>query len=293
MEWNGPWADDTDEINKHQERIEETLGEKYAGTHEKVNVNQNDGCFLMCFEDFLRVYNKLFICINFPPSYVGFRAHGKWIVGKESGGLPLTGSQPEWQSFFKNPQYYLQINNFEGKNVYISLLQDDGRLLEPKFPFPNSVKKACLIICKVNSKNRVEQCVPFLSQTPISQRRDISLEVKLDKGEYVIMPCTMYGKDGGNYCLEIFLEDNCNDPIVGRSAEPPQFDNCAFEKLGGIDCEYELITEGTPSQMQKVEQDKKDFMMAQLKKCLTADDTQQYGSEIDEEEKENMKYDEY
>lgn len=247
----------------------------------------------MCFEDFLRVYNKLFICINFPPNYIGFRAHGKWIVGSESGGLPIRGTPEEMKSFLKNPQYYLQINDYEGKHVYMSLLQDDGRLVDKKFPFPNAVRKVCLVICRVNGKGPVENCGQIMDKTAISQRRDLSMDIHLDKGHYVVMPCTLNSTDGGNYCLEIFLEDTCPNETVGRTRDPPEFDKTVFEKIGGLDCEYEIVTEGRPSQLQKVEQDKIDFMMAQFQKCIGSEDEAEYGEEMNEEQKENARFDEY
>ena len=42
-----------------QKRI---INKKYKVTHEKINLSQEDGIFHICFGDFRKIYNKLFIC---------------------------------------------------------------------------------------------------------------------------------------------------------------------------------------------------------------------------------------
>lgn len=285
------WCDDSDEILKNQKRIEEVLNKKYEDTHERVYVNQEDGCFLMCFSDFLKVFNKLFICINFPPSYVGFRAHGEWVKKSESGGLPIHNTPEEHRSFQNNPQYYLQVNS-ECK-FFMSLLQNDGRLTGTKFPFANSVKKVCLVICKTKGKNRIQDCGAIMEKTPICQRRDICLEMTLSKGDYIIMPCTLESTYEGNYCVEIYVKDSCTKDNAGNPNEPLEFQNIVFEKLGGRECTYELIKEGRKSQITHTDQNKMNYIMSIIKTCINDEDTANYEEPIDPEEEEREKYDEY
>ena len=116
----------------------------------------------MCFSDFRNVFNKLFICKNFPSSYVGLRIFGKWTVN-ESGGLPINSRQEK--TFYNNPQYYL--NKKTDGMVTISLLQNDGRLVEPKFPFPKTINKVCLLIFKTQRKERVQNLNNLLEKTLI------------------------------------------------------------------------------------------------------------------------------
>ena len=42
-EWNGKWSDDSAEIKKNKESIENELNKKYKVTHEKINLSQEDG----------------------------------------------------------------------------------------------------------------------------------------------------------------------------------------------------------------------------------------------------------
>ena len=65
-EWNGKWSDDSAETKKNKELIENELNKKYKVTHEKINFSQEDGTFHICFNNFRKLSNKLFICKNFP-----------------------------------------------------------------------------------------------------------------------------------------------------------------------------------------------------------------------------------
>ena len=42
-EWIGKWNDDSAEIKKNKELIENELNKKYKITHEKINLSQEDG----------------------------------------------------------------------------------------------------------------------------------------------------------------------------------------------------------------------------------------------------------
>ena len=63
-EWIGKWSDDSAEIKKNKELIENELNKKYKVTHEKINFSQEDGTFHICFSDLIKLSNKLFICKN-------------------------------------------------------------------------------------------------------------------------------------------------------------------------------------------------------------------------------------
>ena len=60
-EWIGKWSDDSAEIKKNKELIENELNKKYKVTHEKINFSQEDGTFHMYSNDFRKLSNKLFI----------------------------------------------------------------------------------------------------------------------------------------------------------------------------------------------------------------------------------------
>lgn len=298
-EWVGKWADDSEEVLANEERIREALNKKYEGTHEKISVNQEDGTFIMCFSDFRRIFNKLFICVNFPPDYIGIRYHGKWTK-TESGGLPINNTKKEYEDFANNPQYYLEKEN-DG-TVFISLLQNDGRLTGTKFPFPNAVRKACLLVFKTKNKQRVTDLSGLIDKTLIVQRRDLNLELNLPRGEYIIMPSTLKKGEVGDFVIEVYLEDKIISK--GRKGEPFSFDrlkNTNMEKLGGEPAEVELIQNDRAEEINNVLEYKKEFMFAQFQNCLKDDDDANYehgkgagktGGKVEEEE-EDYDYDEF
>ncbi len=97
----------------------------------------------MCYSDFRKLFSKLFVCIDFPESFIGFMFYDNWTK-EESGGLPINNTQKEFSDWSKNPQYYLKLN--KESEVMISIMQEDGRLNNSKFPFGESTRKCCLVI---------------------------------------------------------------------------------------------------------------------------------------------------
>ena len=273
-EWNGKWSDDSVETKKNKEKIEEELNKKYKGTHEKINLSQEDGTFLMCFSDFRNIFNKLFICKSFPPSFIGLRIFGQW-TREETGGLPI--NQKQEKTFFNNPQYYL--SKATDGPMTISLLQNDGRLVEPKFPYPKTINKVCLLIFETQQKRRVKDLNNLLEKTLIVNRRDSILELNLTKGSYVIIPSTFeYGKTG-DYCLEFHFEDK----IIGNELEGMNkitcLKNTVIEKLGGINARWEIISEFIPSKAKKSNTNRDQFILQKFKDIIKDDDDYEYGEQ--------------
>ena len=62
----------------------------------------------MCFKDFRNIFNKIFLCQDFPPNIIGVRFYDEWNI-ENSGGLPLHSTEQEFIDFYKNPQYYIEI----------------------------------------------------------------------------------------------------------------------------------------------------------------------------------------
>ena len=266
-EWNGKWSDDSVETKKNKENIESELNKRYKGTSEKINLSQEDGTFLMCFSDFRNIFNKLFICKSFPPSFIGLRIFGRW-TSKESGGLPVNAKQEK--TFYNNPQYYLK-KQTDGM-MTISLLQNDGRLVEPKFPFPKTINKVCLLIFNAQRNDRISNLNNLKEKTLIVNRRDSILELNLAKGSYVIIPSTFdYGKTG-DYCLEFHFEDQ----IIGNDIEGMNQIKCLkntyIEKLGGENARWEIISEFIPSKIKSSNTNKDLFIMQKFKDIIKNDD---------------------
>ena len=161
--------------------------------------------------------------------------------------------------------------------VTISLLQNDGRLVEPKFPFPKTINKVCLLIFKTQRKEKVKNLNNLLEKTLIVNRRDSILEINLSRGSYIIIPSTFdYGKTG-DYCLEFHYEDQ----IIGGELEGMNkvtcLKNSEIEKLGGEDSRWEIISEFIASKAKKSNTNRDQFILQKFKDIIKDDDDYEYG----------------
>ena len=257
-EWNGKWCDNSEEIIKNKEKIENELNKKYKDTSEKIDFSKDDGTFLMRFSDFRQIFNNIFFCQNFPPSFIGVRFYDEWTE-ENSGGLPLHNTKQEFLDFFTNPQYYFQIRK-SGK-VIICLLQNDGRLYGGKFPFDESIKKVCLIVFKATREETINSFDKRIDQTVIAQRKDLSIELNLDKGSYIVIPSC---KDKGtctNFNLEFYFEDELISNTKNNEFNFNQLKYTYITKLGPS-VKYELIDEYISSEMKMASKNKLDFIIS-------------------------------
>lgn len=164
-----------------------------------IKQKKDEGFFIIDFNDFLNIFNKVFICKDIYKNYPGFTVIDK--VNQESiGGIPIKNNKEENMNLTNNPQYYLKINN--KTCLYIVLNQKDPRLDSEKFPFLNKIAKSCLIINKITDIIKVNQFnKESLIQTPIiKQSKSIITHLELDSGEYLVTPC--------------FDMENINDKIL-------------------------------------------------------------------------------
>ena len=272
-EWNGKWSDDSVETKQNKERIEQKLNEKYKGTNEKINLSQEDGTFLMCFSDFRQIFNKLFICKNFPPSYIGIRIFGSWTKN-ESGGLPVNAAQE--RTFYDNPQIYLE-RDVDGL-VSISLLQNDGRLVESYFPYPGTINKVCLLVFRVSSKSRVTNLNNLIEKTLIVSRRDSILELNLTRGRYIVIPSTFESGKLGKYCLEFHFEDELMNGNIAGQNKVECLKKTRIEKLGGNTVRYEVLSEFISSQAKSSNTNREQFIIQKFKEIIKDDDDYEYSS---------------
>ena len=270
-EWNGKWCDDSEEVVKNKERIDAVLKKKYEDTSEKIDFSKNDGTFLMRYSDFRKIFNNIFFCQNFPPNFIGVRFYDEWTK-ENSGGLPLHNTKQELIDFFRNPQYYFQIKK-PGK-IIISLLQNDGRLYGAKFPFEEYVKKVCLIIFKTNSDDPIDSFNKRLDQTVITQRRDLSIELNLEKGSYIAIPSL---KDKGvctTFYLEFYFEDELIENTKNNKFNFSQLKYTTIKRLRG-ESKCELINEYIASEMKMTSKNKLDFIISAFQYSLKNEEQNQ------------------
>ncbi len=85
-----------------------------------------------------KIYNNLFLCIDFPDSWSGVRFVGNWTE-QSAGGTPITGKKEACDLWALNPQYILDIKDKE-TNFFVSLGQPDGRLVPGLvYPFEENI----------------------------------------------------------------------------------------------------------------------------------------------------------
>ena len=115
--------------------------------------------------------------------------------------------------FLKNDQYFLKINNKKNKVTHLlsHLSQKDSRIKaheSNKFPFVEEINPNILILMKINDNKKITKfkIEKLLGKTNINYYRDISLEKKLENGNYIIIPCTKTTELYGDYFLNIYFD---------------------------------------------------------------------------------------
>ena len=288
-EWNGKWCDNSEEVLKNKENILKVLNKKYKDTSEKIDFSKNDGTFLMRFSDFRKIYNNLFFCQNFPPSYIGVRFYDKWTKNN-SGGLPLQNTEQQLRDFFLNPQYYFEIKK-PGK-VIICLLQNDGRLYGDKFPFQKYVKKVCLLLFKTKNEKPLNNFDTHLDQTVIAQRREICLELNLPAGKYIAIPSLKDKKDYTNFYLEFYFEDELLYNTKNNKFDFKQLKYTNIKKFGD-DAKCELINEYIASEVKMASKNKLDFIISEFQYSLKKEEeNKKYGDKTNKLDLNNSYSDE-
>jgi hypothetical protein len=251
------------------------LDKKYQLTKEKINLDEEDGTFLMCFNDFRKIFSKIYICIDFPPSIVGFRITDCWSAS-ESGGLPINNTQEEFISWAKNPQYYLKLT--KDSTVFISLLQKDGRMTKNRFPYAEYTNKACIVIASVNGKQKINRFdeINAIEITPIRQHRENSVYKDLPKGEYIIIPSIMQKGKTGEFALELYFPDVLKNIKTEDDRELLTYTK--IEKLGSNFKSCRLIDDERADSIHQVNEMKKIFIYSHFQSILKDDDDNEYNS---------------
>ena len=209
-EWTGEWCDDSEEMAHNYEAINQVILAMDKQEAELINPEQKkDGNFFMSFDDFTNIFCKLSICHKFPSEYTGYRFSSKW-EGQNAGGTPYKGTDEQKKRWKDNTQYLIKV--VVKTHVFISLGQEDGRLRassEEIYPFSSSVHPVILIIMKApDGKPASFDPSLIVAQRPFKQFKEISLNITLDPGSYVIVPSTQDIGQQGPYYLSIYGPGN-------------------------------------------------------------------------------------
>ena len=262
VEWNGKWCDNSEEIIKNKKRIENALQKKYADTDEKIDFSKDDGTFLMRYSDFRKVFNNFFFCQNFPPNYIGVRFYDQWTI-ENSGGIPQSNTQQEFEDLMKNPQYY--INKRKKGKLIINLLQEDSRLIGFKPAEFN--KKVCVTLFKTKDEKRKNTFNDIVKMSLVIQRRDLYFEAMLDKGEYIVMPSIYNKGDCFPFIIEFYFDDELSSNTKNNQFDFNQLKYTTIKRLGE-NIKYELINEYIASEAKLVSKNKLDFIISSFKSSL-------------------------
>lgn len=228
-EWEGQWSDSCPKKDKYKDKIEEEWkkfverkkvvknvlveGENEVSKEniEKSSVeicnDEDNGIFLMSFDDWKNIYSQLFMCINFPEKYRGYRIRGEWN-DNNSGGNILAST---WKM---NPKYEFEVTEEEA-NVHIELCQKDLRYLYGKdYSKENKIISFHIVDGdfdfskdKVRVPKFIPGCEDERDQVTYSIEDTISLDAKLKKGIYIIVVSTYEMDQFGEYTINIYSDD--------------------------------------------------------------------------------------
>ena len=182
-EWRGKWSDGSEEMEKYRDQLENYINE--LEEDERFELGANDGTFLINFENFRNIYNKLFVANDFPDAWWCVRFASQWSTKENTtGGLPLEGSAAAAARFAKNPQYLIAPER--DCEMFVSLGQPDGRPVDPNtgaystYPFADRINSAWLgIFALPAGKNRVDTWSQPLDMSTPKVLHEISMRRKL------------------------------------------------------------------------------------------------------------------
>jgi calpain len=230
-EWTGAWCDDSTEFTDNIDEINRVMAQVDGSEVEKIDREfTKDGTFFMSYEDFIRIWTKVSLCVKFSNGYQSLRFINEW-KGETAGGTPLKPSlEPMWA---KNTQYFIKVS--KKTNVFISLGQNDGRLLASDtnvFPFIQNTHTAVIVVIKAGSDKPEPKMGKAHAMSTLKQFKEVSLEVDLDPGMYMIVPSTKDAGQEGKYYLTIYHNGGSDvvlkNATTGEAPKPVSLEDDAY-----------------------------------------------------------------
>jgi len=183
-EWKGRWSDGAKEWNA-----------KYRRAFNQVDAD--DGTFHICFEDFCRHFNSLYLVrvLTTRSPYDRQRVAGRWS-GKSAGGCINNSSWPN------NPQYQICPNRRQ--NVYISVRQSDKRYAK-KSGKASSHSIGYMLFRSTGRLAAYPQQDAMVHMANFIDAREYTEEIELQGNtNYVIIPCTFKSGVNDNFFITIY-----------------------------------------------------------------------------------------
>ncbi|CAL8276682.1 unnamed protein product [Arctogadus glacialis] len=226
QEWTGEWSDRSD------------LWNQVSSEDKKKCVKSEDGEFWMELEDFCHHFNYMSICCENPNFIDGdlscqwkcMSYNGSWIAGRTSGGS--IGNS----TYVNNPQFRIKVKAPEGDN------KGKNNLLVSLMRKPQGNRKQAIqdymgySVFKVTDQANAGQLdYDYLrrnsvSQSPFSKDREVMQLIKVDPGEYVVIPCTMYANVSDEFLLTVYTKAG----VKAHGDEHEDHDDSDEEEAEGV-----------------------------------------------------------
>ncbi|XP_060735797.1 calpain-1 catalytic subunit-like [Tachysurus vachellii] len=218
-EWKGSWCDGSESWSTVSEE------ERKACTN-----FVDDGEFWMSMEDFCKCFCQLDIC-NYSPAFLDgsleshwiYSVHeGRWLAGSTAGG-PMT----LLDTFWTNPQFPVRITEIktscepgtnQGQNILVSLMQMPDKRNRR---LTRNLHMGFCIFKLVESG--MTSTVSFLSNINLVfapkamlDTREVTEYVKLDPGDYIIVPFTYESNKTASFVLGLCskTETHTGEPFM-------------------------------------------------------------------------------
>ncbi|XP_073527911.1 calpain-13-like [Phyllobates terribilis] len=214
-EWNGDWNDRCPLWN-----------ELRAGDRQRLQkIDDDDGEFWMCWEDFIKEFSKLIICNQVPDFYDWGDQDKKWyrkMFRSRWTKVNLSWNNIDKDFFIKNPLYIITVTATDevksGENVVVSLMQasrnrhkyDDWLPIGfEMFEFPDSQDKIPDSLLTPEKISSIESC----------RNHNVAKAYNLSPGRYGIIPYTTQKKRVSSFLFQVFLKsEGCIDDMSLRQS---------------------------------------------------------------------------
>ncbi|KAK7153306.1 hypothetical protein R3I93_011263 [Phoxinus phoxinus] len=218
-EWNGDWSDGS------------SLWDTASVEDRKWGEKLDNGEFWMSMKDFTKNFESLDICCLCPDfldrspgcHWKSQRHFGKWLAGTTAGG-----SMDNIETFWKNPQFRVRIEELskdytheEGaENILVSLMQNH----EKRNRSSQNNYMIGFYVFKMSGESGKFSAEFFKDKTPVAIKSLASLrEVMeffwLEPGEYLIVPCTENPGESASFVLSIFSKHETHFEYIEETEE--------------------------------------------------------------------------